>query len=102
MILLDDAFMLTGIRERFPVDEIADGPNWLFVEQGGKKYAQLKPRLESILNPRPKAAPKPAPGAQGPGQRPGPGIGKGGPLSRTAGKPGTQSPTGRRDGWWNK
>ncbi|MDR2349845.1 MAG: hypothetical protein LBF41_04355 [Deltaproteobacteria bacterium] len=58
MILLDDAFSLTGIREKFALDELS-GVNWLFVEQGEKKYAQLKPKLTNILNPQPKKAPAP-------------------------------------------
>jgi hypothetical protein len=57
MILLDDTFSLTGIRETFDHEVIA-GANWLFVEQGEKKYQQLKPKLDKILNPPPK--PKPA------------------------------------------
>ncbi|MDR2340113.1 MAG: hypothetical protein LBF40_08280 [Deltaproteobacteria bacterium] len=90
MILLDDAFMLTGIRERFTLDEVT-GANWLFVEQGAKKYGQLKPRLSNILNPQPKAAPpKPAPPAKG-----------GGAASALGGKkPG--APAGKKDGWWNQ
>jgi hypothetical protein len=49
------------------VEEVADGPNWLFVEQGEKKYSQMKPRLESILNPPPNAPPAPKPGTAKPG-----------------------------------
>jgi hypothetical protein len=62
MILLDDAFSLTGIRETFD-HEVVSGANWLFVEQGEKKYRQLKPKLDLILNPPPKN--KPAPPAAG-------------------------------------
>ncbi|MDR1546584.1 MAG: hypothetical protein LBU12_07755 [Deltaproteobacteria bacterium] len=58
MVLLDDAFGLTGIKEKFSVEVVA-GPNWLYVEQGEKKYRQLKPKLDDILAP-PKPAPKPA------------------------------------------
>lgn len=91
MILLDDAFMLTGIRERFPIGELT-GANWLFVEQGAKKYGQLKPRLTGILNPQPKTAPpKGAPqGAAGKG-----------PASPFGGKK-TGQPASKKDGWWNQ
>jgi hypothetical protein len=57
MVLLDDSFGLTGIREKFPT-EVVEGPNWLYVEQGEKKYRQLKQKLESLLAP-PKTAVKP-------------------------------------------
>jgi hypothetical protein len=59
MILLDDSFGLTGIRESFD-HEVVSGTNWLFVEQGDKKYQQLKPRLDKILNPPPKKTPAPS------------------------------------------
>ncbi|MDR2351984.1 MAG: hypothetical protein LBF22_02275 [Deltaproteobacteria bacterium] len=78
MILLDDSFMLTGIREKFTFEEVT-GANWLFVEQGAKKYSQLQPRLSRILNPPPK-----------------PGTNK--PAS---GKPGAP-PAAKKDGWWSK
>jgi hypothetical protein len=63
MILLDDAFSLTGIRESFD-HEVVSGSNWLFVEQGEKKYQQLKPKLDKILNPAPKGRPAPAAGGK--------------------------------------
>jgi hypothetical protein len=96
MILLDDAFLLTGIREKFTLGEVADGPNWLYVEQGEKKYSQLKPRLESILNPQPKPPSAPKPGMAKPGV-PRPPFVPGG-----AKKPAAKPPVGRKDGWWNK
>ncbi|MDR1487373.1 MAG: hypothetical protein LBT62_05205 [Deltaproteobacteria bacterium] len=51
MVLLDDSFGLTGIREKFPT-EVVTGPNWLFVEQGQKKYQQLKQKLEKLSAPK--------------------------------------------------
>jgi hypothetical protein len=92
MILLDDAFLLTGIREKFPVEEVSDGPNWLYVEQGAKRYGQLKPKLSNILNPPPKAAPtSPKPAAVK-------------PTIFSSKKPTRPVPTtaARKDGWWNK
>ncbi|MDR2366714.1 MAG: hypothetical protein LBF58_01170 [Deltaproteobacteria bacterium] len=74
MILLDDNFGLTGIKEKFPT-EVVSGPNWLYVEQGEKKYRQLKQKLDQMLAP---PAPKPQ-----------------------AKKPtGTSSPN--KTGWWSK
>ncbi|MDR2140223.1 MAG: hypothetical protein LBR11_00245 [Deltaproteobacteria bacterium] len=64
MILLDDAFSLTGIRETFD-HEVISGANWLYVEQGEKKYQQLKPKLDLILNPPPKVKPSPGPTKEG-------------------------------------
>jgi hypothetical protein len=95
MILLDDAFMLTGIRERFTLEEVT-GANWLFVEQGAKKYGQLKPRLENILNPQPKQA---ASKAQPPSQ--GAAAPKPAPVTMGGKKP-AASQSGKKDGWWNK
>ena len=95
MILLDDAFMLTGIRERVTIEEV-NGTNWLFVEQGAKKYGQLKPRLDNILNPQPKQPSKPAkPAAPAKGA---------GPAPVVLGGKKTPAPAqgGRKDGWWNK
>jgi hypothetical protein len=91
MILLDDGFLLTGIREKFTLEEVSDGSNWLFVEQGAKKYSQLKPRLSNILTPPPKVPPG---GKSGMPNKPGaPGKRPGKPLA---------SPGSRKDGWWNK
>ncbi|MDR1608777.1 MAG: hypothetical protein LBT38_10280 [Deltaproteobacteria bacterium] len=85
MILLDDAFSLTGIRETFD-HEVVLGANWLYVEQGEKKYQQLKPRLEKILNPPPK---KPAqPSSEGAAS-----VFKRQP-------PSSSPPGGKKGGWW--
>jgi hypothetical protein len=89
MVLLDDSFALTGIREKFPV-EVVGGSNWLYVEQGQKRYLQLKPKLESLLAP---PAPK-APAAKGPGG--GKAAAAKGPVG---GKP---AAAGRKTGWWSK
>ncbi|MDR1166793.1 MAG: hypothetical protein LBO66_13165 [Deltaproteobacteria bacterium] len=84
MVLLDDSFLLTGIREKFAVEEL-EGSNWLFVEQGEKKYGQLKPKLCNILNPAAKggacAVAKPA----APGS-----------ARKSAANP------SKKNGWWNK
>jgi hypothetical protein len=76
MVLLDDAFGLTGIKEKFPT-EVVSGPNWLYVEQGEKKYRQLKQKLERMQAPP--AAPKSG-----------------------TGKPSASSQGSKKTGWWNK
>jgi hypothetical protein len=101
MILLDDAFTLTGIREKFAVEELS-GCNWLFVEQGEKKYCQLKPKLSNILNPPPKA-PKPhAPFKPAP-----PKPGAAAPAANIFGaqpkkpQPNNQQTVVKKGGWWD-
>jgi hypothetical protein len=49
MLLLDDEFNPTGIRETFSL-EILAGPNWFFIAEGAKKYQQLRPLLDQILS----------------------------------------------------
>jgi hypothetical protein len=90
MILLDDSFHPTGIREKFTT-EVLSGPNWLFVEQGEKKYRQLRPRLDSILSPSP-PKPKPMPPNTNPLL--------GGSTGSIGGKKILGG--GKKDGWWNK
>jgi hypothetical protein len=75
MILLDDTFGLTGIKEKFPT-EVVSGSNWLYVEQGEKKYRQLKLKLDKILAP-------PAP-------------------KQPANKPGSPLASSKKGGWWTK
>jgi hypothetical protein len=88
MILLDDAFSLTGIRETFDHEVIA-GSNWLFVEQGEKKYQQLKPKLDKILNPPSKAKPATGPSQDDPASV----------FNRKT--PSSSPPPGsKKGGWW--
>ncbi|MDR2387734.1 MAG: hypothetical protein LBE80_09160 [Deltaproteobacteria bacterium] len=75
MILLDDNFGLTGIKEKFPT-EVVSGPNWLFVHQGEKRYAQIKQKLNSMLAA---AAAKQA-----------------------AKKPAASASNSKKGGWWTK
>ncbi|MDR2456488.1 MAG: hypothetical protein LBE49_07850 [Deltaproteobacteria bacterium] len=90
MVLLDDAFSLTGIREKFPV-EVLSGPNWLYVEQGEKKYRQLRPKLDSLLAP---PAPRPTPAkAAAPAKT-------AAPAKRFGGGP--AAPPSKKTGWWSK
>ncbi|MDR2443256.1 MAG: hypothetical protein LBE31_07030 [Deltaproteobacteria bacterium] len=86
MVLLDDSFSLTGIREKFPI-EVLSGPNWLFVEQGEKKYRQLKPKLDSLLAPKPK--PKPA-------------APKASSQSAFGGSKKAPAGSNQKKGWWSK
>jgi hypothetical protein len=96
MVLLDDAFMLTGIRERFTLEEVT-GSNWLYVEQGAKKYGQLKPRLDNILHPQPKqATPKSPPASKGAQSA------SAAPATLGGKKPAAPQQSGKKDGWWNK
>jgi hypothetical protein len=103
MILLDDAFTLTGIREKFPVEELS-GVNWLFVEQGEKKYGQLKPKLLNILNPPPKV-PKATPPQKTAPQKPGGATAAtnifGAPPKKPQ-QPGGTQPSVKKGGWWDK
>ncbi|MDR3134469.1 MAG: hypothetical protein LBU69_00055 [Deltaproteobacteria bacterium] len=74
MVLLDDTFGLTGIREKFPT-EVVSGPNWLYVEQGEKKYRQLKQRLEQLAAP---------------------------PVAKQPPKKSGGGAAGSKKGWWSK
>ncbi|MDR1656004.1 MAG: hypothetical protein LBT47_00400 [Deltaproteobacteria bacterium] len=80
MVLLDDSFSPTSLREKFPID-VVTGSNWLFVEQGEKKYRLLRPRLDLLLAP---PAPKPKPSAS--------------PKATTK----KSTPAAKKNGWWNK
>ncbi|MDR1050787.1 MAG: hypothetical protein LBP95_06855 [Deltaproteobacteria bacterium] len=80
MVLLDDAFGLTGIREKFPV-EVVSGSNWLYVEQGEKKYRQLRQKLDNLLAPPKPAAPR-------------------SPLGSSGSKGGAGA--SKKTGWWSK
>jgi hypothetical protein len=86
MVLLDDTFGLTGIKEKFPT-EVVSGPNWLYVEQGEKKYRQLKQKLDQILAPTSAKLPTKATGSAS--------------SSQQARKQGTAGAT-KKTGWWSK
>ena len=87
MVLLDDVFGLTGIREKFAV-EVLSGPNWLYVEQGEKKYRQLRPKLDNLLAP-PVSPARPAQAKPGT------------PAAKRLGG-GVATPASKKTGWWSK
>ena len=104
MVLLDDQFCLTGIRETFPHETIT-GPGWFFIDQGEKKYQQLRAQLDKMMAAKPAssaAAPaeaKPAAAKWWEGQAP-----SGPPkdpfaLDKNSKK---TAPTPKKGGWWEK
>lgn len=64
MLLLNDDFRPTGLRETF-ASEVVLGAGWHFIIEGEKRYQRLRPHLDRLLaSPRPKAvAKKSAPAA---------------------------------------
>ncbi|MDR0355953.1 MAG: hypothetical protein LBJ64_09530 [Deltaproteobacteria bacterium] len=80
MVLLDDSFGLTGIREKFSV-EVVSGSNWLFVEQGEKRYRLLRQKLDNLIAPPKKAA---------------------APQGHAGGAKKPQSSPSKKNGWWTK
>lgn len=61
MLLLDDDFKPTPIREKFSLETLK-GPGWHYIAEGEKRYQRLKPYLERLAAPP--AAPAQAPAAQ--------------------------------------
>jgi hypothetical protein len=98
MILLDDAFLLTGIREKFTKEELC-GPNWLYVEQGEKKFSQLKPKLLNILNPQPKKVPPKSTASASPSL---PNAFKSKTSESTKVQPKPSGVSAKKGSWWDK
>ncbi len=99
MLLLDDDFKPTGIRETFAHGTIS-GPGWHFIAEGEKRYQRLRPHLDRLLAPKPQpAAAKPAPAANrwwdgGGGEAKDP---------FAIDKPKTKAqPAAKKGGWWDK
>ena len=65
MVLLDDNFNPTGLRETFSLKTLT-GPDWYFITEGEKKYQRLRPQLDQILNPPETKAETPPPAAAAP------------------------------------
>ena len=55
MVVLDDDFKPTGIKDTFTQD-ILQGPGWHFIAEGEKRYQRLRPLLDRMLAPPPKPA----------------------------------------------
>ena len=103
MILLDDQFNLTAIRETFS-HEVLTGPGWFYVDQGEKKYHHLRPQLDKMMAPKP---PAPAPAA--PAAKPaaanwwGDSTPSGPPKDPFAlDKSAKKMPAPKKGGWWDK
>lgn len=89
MILLDDDFKPTAIKETFALEVIA-GPGWHYIAEGEKRYQRLRPYLNRMLTP---AVPEQAP--QGSGN-----WWEGGRKSSGSDKKKT-SATSTKKNWWS-
>ena len=102
MVLLDDDFKPTGIKETFSL-EIISGDGWHFIAEGEKRYQRLRPYLDRMLAPpAPKAAPK-APKASGGNWWDG--GGGGGEVKDPFARDKNQkknAPAPKKGGWWDK
>ena len=104
MVLLDDAFKPTTVRESFPLKDLAE-PVWFFIAEGEKKYQFIRPLLARILAAPPKeASANPAPpAAAGPAPWWGGGAPSGPPANPFEIKKTPQKkPTPKKGGWWDK
>lgn len=102
MVLLDDDFRPTGIRETFGF-EIIRGPGWHFIAEGEKRYQRLRPHLDRLLAP---PAPQPA-AAQAASPKNAnwwEGGGDSGPAKDpfALDKKKKASPAPKKGGWWEK
>ena len=84
MILLDDGFKPTAIRETFSLETIR-GANWFYIAEGEKKYQQLRPVLDRIMASQAKAPAEAAPAN---------------PFELNKTK--KQAPQVKKGGWWDK
>jgi hypothetical protein len=105
MVLLDDAFKPTAIRETFPLETLT-GPNWFFIAEGEKKYHQLRPVLDRLLEAPPQSAatPQPAPAKAATGNWWDGGAPSGPPANPfELNKDKKQTPAApKKGGWWEK
>jgi len=62
LVLLDDDFKPTGIKQTFK-HEVILGDGWHFIAEGEKRYQRLRPHLDRMLAPPAPKAAKPAPKA---------------------------------------
>ncbi len=104
MLLLDDDFKPTGIRETFSA-EVLLGPGWHFIAEGEKRYQRLRPHLDRLLTPA--AAPKPT--AAQPAAKPVNNWWSGGESNAPPKDPFARDPKtktapapAKKGGWWEK
>lgn len=65
MVLLNDDFRPTGIKEKIPLEKLK-GANWHYIAEGEKRYGLLRPHLDKMLaQPAAPAAPAEKPAAAG-------------------------------------
>ncbi len=102
MVLLDDDFRPTGIRETFS-HEIILGPGWHFIAEGEKRYQRLKPHLDRLLAPKPEPAAQTAAPAAPKANWWGGGESSGAAKDPFAlGKKKKAEPAAKKGGWWDK
>ena len=105
MVLLDDGFKPTAIKETFPLETLT-GPQWFFIAEGDKKYNNIRPLLDRILEAPPQPA-KPAnpPAKAGGGNKWWEGGSSSGPPANpfdlSKDKKQTPAPA-KKGGWWEK
>jgi hypothetical protein len=103
MVLLNDEFKPTVIRETFSLEALA-GPNWFYIAEGEKKYNSIRPLLEREAAPEP---PKPA-AAEAPAKAANwwdsGSSSSGGPPANPfeINKSKKARPTPKKGGWWDK
>ncbi|MDR1045300.1 MAG: hypothetical protein LBP33_09310 [Candidatus Adiutrix sp.] len=99
MVLLDDDFKPTAIRETFS-REIILGDGWHFIAEGEKRYQRLRPHLDRLLAPpRTPAAPQAAPAKGGGNWWDGGGEVKD-PFALD--RKSKARPVPKKGGWWDK
>lgn len=92
MVLLNDDFRPTSIREIYPLETLR-GPKWHYIAEGQKRYARLRPHLDRMA-----AQPDPA-AARAPAEKPGSGNWWAGGGSAGASK--KKEPPKRKNNWWD-
>ncbi|MGL4209129.1 MAG: hypothetical protein ACRCTY_07050 [Candidatus Adiutrix sp.] len=95
MMLLNDDFHPTGIREKLPLSTVL-GPDWHYIAEGEKRYQKLLPQLERLLTAQ--VATKEAPTE---GKKSGNWWESGGNTNKKSSK---KSPTEKnpKNNWWSK
>jgi hypothetical protein len=102
MILLDDSFKPTTVRESFRLSDLTE-PTWFFIAEGEKKYQFIRPLLDKILAAPPKeASAAPAPAEAAPAPWWGGGAPSGPPANPFEIKKTPQRPAPKKGGWWDK
>ena len=102
MVLLDDDFRPTGLRETFTFEAMT-GPGWHFIAEGEKRYQRLRPHLDRLLAP-----PAPKPAASQPAPSKGSNWWAGGGDDAPAKDPFAldkkkkTAPAPKKGGWWEK